>query len=125
VGMTRAVPLLVALLLLSSCSDDPDPRSYDSVADMGETLEDAGIGCGDLVNVEPPEGEDANQRLPEEAGSCGEVQLFLFEDEAARDKWLTLGTSFSGNVVSGPNWTVIAPDETTADEIADALGGET
>ena len=128
-GMTRAVGVLFgAMLLLSSCSggsSEPELQSYESITDMGEALQDAGIGCGDLVDVEPPKGADADQRLPSEAGACGEVQLFLFADEAARDKWLTLGTAFSGNVVTGPNWTVIAPDEDTADEVADALGGET
>ena len=127
-GMTRtAVALVGATMLLVSCSgggSEPELESYASIVDMGEALQDAGIGCGDLVDTEPPEDADAGERLPSEAGTCGDVQLFLFEDENARDKWLTLGSSF-GNVVTGPNWTVIAPDEDTADEIADALGGET
>ena len=123
--MTRGIAVLFAgAVLLSSCGGS-DPQSYSGLTEMGEALEDAGIGCEDPTIIDQPKDADAGQSLPSESGSCGEVQLFLFEDESARDKWLNLGGTFSEHIVTGPNWTVIAPDEDTAEEIADALGGET
>jgi hypothetical protein len=123
--MTRGIGVLfAAALLLSSCGGS-DPQSYSSVTDMGEALQEAGVGCGDLKVVDQATGSGDEESLPSQTGNCGEVQLFLFEDESARDKWLTLGGTFSENIATGPNWTVIAPDEDTAEEIADALGGET
>ena len=123
--MTRGIGVLFAAALLLSACGGSDPQSYSGLTEMGEALEGAGIGCGDLVVMDQPKDADAEKSLPTESGDCGGVQLFLFEDENARDKWLTLGGKFSEHVVTGPNWTVIAPDEDAAEEIADALGGET
>ena len=116
--------LFGAALLLSSCGGS-DPQSYASVTDMGEALQEAGVACDDLTAVDQATGAEGEESLPSQTGDCGEVQLFLFEDESARDKWLNLGGTFSEHIVTGPNWTLIAPDEDTAEEIANALGGET
>jgi hypothetical protein len=114
--------------LLGACGGS-DPRSYPGVDALAEALRDGGVECSDLVVADAPTGEDAGKSLPKDAGTCGSddegLQLFVFADVEARDKWLTLGKMFSENVVTGPNWTVIAQNEDAAERVADALEGET
>ena len=125
----RTIPALCLVALsLASCGGD-DPTSYASITDMAADLQAGGVDCADATVRDLPAAENGSETLPSESGSCTSgddtIQLFVFDDTDARDKWLNLGSRFSNDVVTGPNWTVIAPDEGSAEDIADALGGET
>ena len=125
----RTIPALCLVALLVAGCDGDEPKSYSSITAMAADLEAGGVDCGDPVLVDLPTAENGAETLPAETGNCSSgddsIQLFVFDDAEARDKWLNLGSRFSEDVVTGPNWTVIAPDGGSAEEIADALGGET
>jgi hypothetical protein len=131
---------IVVALLLALCSVAAgcgrDAQRFGSARALVEALNDGGAECAGYAASTPvPEATSgpafqtgSGESLVDESGTCSigsaTVQVFTFASVADRDRWLTLGRKI-GPVVVGPNWTVLAPDRQTADEIAGATGGTT
>lgn len=111
--MKPFVSLCVIAVVFAACGGGPD--EYDSVGDIAAALSDEGIDC-EITTSSPG-------RLVADYGTCGELDLFVFDSEEDRDRWLNVGADL-GEVVIGPNWTVLARSKGDAREIADALGGD-
>ena len=103
---------VAAAALFAGCSGGAG--EYGTVADVAAALEDAGIACRSVESSPAAE-------LVAEQGTCGGHDLYVFDDEGARDRWLEVGAGL-GDVVVGPNWAIVPGDGAGA--IADALGGD-
>lgn len=115
-------------LSLSSCAEEPQNEStrYDSVEDLRDAVQAAGVDCSTSGNLE--------DGRPGERLTCGMFfSLAVFEDpdDAMADyeyyRSLELG-SREFAVLVGENWTFWNPnhafDDTTARELQQQLGGE-
>ena len=89
-------------------------QEYSSVDALAAALGDEGIRCG---SVEETTAGD----LVADQGSCDGHDLFVFDGEQDRDRWLEVGAAL-GEVVVGPNWAIVPNG--SAQDIADALGGD-
>ena len=112
----KLVAAIGLALLLASCS--PGPESYKDVDAIVTAMGEADLAC-DEVPSEPPGDIVRDQGTCRTGGS--EHDIFVFEDEKARDRWLVVGGGI-GEVVVGPNWVVVPGED--ADDVADALDGE-
>jgi hypothetical protein len=111
--MKQLVLTCVAVsVLVAGCGGGPE--TFSSVAGVAAALEDEGIDCR---SVEPARSGD----LVAEQGTCDGHDLYVFDDEGDRDRWLAVGEGF-GDVVVGPNWAIVPDDR--AQDIADALRAE-
>lgn len=104
---------VVVAVVFAGCGGGAE--EYPSVGDIAVALGDEGIDC-DIDSSSPGE-------LVADYGTCGELDLFVFDDEGDRDRWLKVGADL-GEVVVGPNWTILLDDAGEAQKIADALGGD-
>jgi hypothetical protein len=104
---------VIIAVVFAGCGGGPD--GFESVDDIAAALSDEGIDC-EIETSSPG-------RLVADYGTCGALDLFVFDSEGDRDRWLNVGADL-GEVVVGPNWTVLADSEGDAREIADALGGD-
>ena len=104
---------VVTAVVFAGCGGGAD--EFESVKDMAAALSDEGIDC-EIETSSPG-------RLVADYGTCGELDLFVFDSEDDRDRWLKVGSEL-GEVAVGPNWTILPDDEADAQKIADALGGE-
>lgn len=103
---------LAAAALFAGCAGGAG--EYESVADVAAALEDEGIACPSVESSPAAE-------LVAEQGTCGGHDIYVFDDESARDRWLEVGAGL-GDVVVGPNWAIVPGER--AGSIADALGGD-
>jgi hypothetical protein len=110
----RAVVLACVAVSVLAAGCDRGPEEFATVADIAAALEDEGIDCPSVESE--PSGD-----LVAEQGTCGGHDLYVFDDEKDRDRWLSVGAGL-GNVVVGPNWAIVPGD--AARDIADALGGD-
>jgi hypothetical protein len=111
--MKAIVLACVALsVLVAGCGGGPE--EFATVADVAAALEDEGIACASVERS--PSGD-----LVVEQGTCDGHDLYVFDDESDRDRWLAVGAGL-GDVVVGPNWAIVT--DGAAQEVADALGGE-
>jgi hypothetical protein len=112
--MKAIVSMCVTMaVVLTGCSGGAE--EYPSVGDIAVALGDEGIEC-DIDSSSPGE-------LVADYGTCGELDLFVFDSEDDRDRWLKVGADL-GDVVVGPNWAILPDDDGDAREIAEALGGD-
>ena len=109
--MRTVVSAILMALLLGGCSSTA--ASYDSAAQIGTELRDAGIECSDFD-------ASSGAELVRDQGSCSGNDIYVFADEETRDRWLSVGAGL-GEVVVGPNWAVVTDDPKP---VADALGGD-
>ena len=108
--MKRHLVASIALtLLLGACAGDPPV--YGSAVAVATRM-----GCDDLST--------SSAQKVAEVGSCrlhGEqVRIFMFDDLAQRDEWLSFGGKFSEDLVTGTTWAVDPPPGMTA-EVEEAL----
>ena len=104
---------MVVAVALAGCGGGAE--EYPSVGDIAVALGDEGIDC-DIEESSPGE-------LVADYGICGDLDLFVFDDEGDRDRWLEVGADL-GEVVVGPNWAILPDNDDDAEDIADALGGD-
>jgi len=111
------IAAVLSLFLLVACSGQAE--TYSTTAELTGALQDEGVSCADLT-------QDSAAELVTERASCSvsgtDVDIYLFDDETDRERWLEIGAGL-GEVVLGPNWAIATTDEDLSREIADALGG--
>ena len=120
--LTLGTATAIIAVSLASCSTSdvtPPPAdggTFETIEDLKEAVESAGLRCPELVLDTPP------AKFASSSGSCGE---FLFIATYSNDMYLESQLDFarSGGQRSinvGKNWTVLSPDPKL---IQQTLGG--
>ena len=119
--MRILLALVVAAFALAACDGGGSPEDVRGVVDA---LEEAGIACSDLETTSEF-GSESDAEV-KERGLCaveGErVAVSVFDDAAARRRWVDAAAEFSP-VASAGKWAVSSDSPDLLEEIAAALGG--
>ena len=120
--LTVGTATAVIALSLASCSTSdatPPPAdggTFETIEDLKEAVESAGLRCPELVLNTPP------AKYASSSGSCGEF-LFLatYSSDTSLQSQLDFGTPAGQRSVNvGKNWTVVSEDP---ERIQKKLGG--
>ena len=112
------VALVAALVAAVAVACSPGAQSYGDVDELIAALREKAVGC---TRVQPTTAE-----LVDEGATCestgGRLSLFVFESEAARDRWAGVAGQVA-DLALGPNWAVLGPPA-AIDRIVEGLGAE-
>jgi hypothetical protein len=112
--MTRMRLVCVTLLTLAgltACGGGDGGESFDSPQAIADE-----IGC----DYEGGSGE----LFVKEGGSCGDVSIYTFKDNATRDQYVKAASSFGGTYLVGDKWVVSAESADPLQEARGKIGGE-
>ena len=104
--------LVVVAIVFAACSGAAD--EYANAAALAAALDEGGVRC----EMTPSE---TSASLVADEGTCDGYEIYVFDDEQKRDRWLSVGASL-GEVVVGPNWAIVSNDG--AQDVAEVLDGE-
>ncbi len=117
----RALLAGVTALALVGSACTQEAASYESVAAVVSDMEAAGVSCKELVT-------SSEAQLVKESGRCtvggSEVDVFIFDDEEEREKWLQLGDLIKSELLVGPDWTVRVNDDDVRADLEEALNAD-
>ncbi len=102
---------LLALAALTACGGGDGGNSFDSPQAIADE-----IGCD-------YEG-GSDELFVKDGGSCGNVSVYTFKDNATRDKYVEAASSFGGTYLVGDKWVVSAESAAPLQEARDKIGGE-
>ena len=120
--LTLGIATAIITLSLASCSTSdatPPPAdggTFETIDELKEAVESAGLGCPELVLDKPP------AKFSASSGSCGEfISLATYSSDAYLQSQLDFARPAGQRSINvGKNWTVVSEDPKL---IQKSLGG--
>jgi hypothetical protein len=101
--------VLLSLIAVAGCGGDGEDTfaSPQAIADE--------IGCNYQGG--------SDELFVKEGGSCGNVSVYTFKDNATRDKYVEAASSFGGTYLVGDKWVIRAESAAPLQKARDKVGG--
>jgi hypothetical protein len=101
---------VLAVAGVTGCGGGDEEAAFDSPRAIADE-----IGC------EYEGGSD--ELFVKEGGSCGDLAIYMFKDNASRDQYVEAAFSFGGTYL-GDKWVVSAESADPLQEARDKIGGD-
>jgi hypothetical protein len=110
-GKRLMAGLLLTLAGLTACGGGDGEDTFDSPQAIADE-----IGCNYQGG--------SDELFVKDGGSCGNVSVYTFKDNATRDKYVEAASSFGGTYLVGDKWVISAESAAPLQKARDKIGGE-